>query len=111
MNEATRAAREYLLGIADLGTAAKWGGRVPNEVNDRLNEAANPEHPEAMMVPTQLVARALIARGILNVAADWWASLPGQPPREVCLATLQSILDELPPGIEGGSYLPQEIVH
>lgn len=109
MDAGTRAVREWLLdrlSEEDRTTICKWGERVPNEVNQRLNEAAVPDHPDAMMVPAQLVARALIARGILNVAADWWASIPGQPCRAMCLSVLTSLVEELPPWVEGGSYIP-----
>jgi hypothetical protein len=103
--------REHLLAATNMGSARVWGERMPNEVNDRLNQAIIPgaEHP--LNFASSLVARALIARGILHVAADWWASLPGSPCRAMCLAVLQNLVDELPEELVGSSYIPLEKVN
>lgn len=98
--------RDGLLEAADLSLAADVASHLINTVNDELNGRADPSHRGRLTVAESLVARALIARGILIVAGDWWAELAqdggrGAPAPEYHKA-LRTILDDLPAELGDG---------
>lgn len=101
--------RQELLAAADVGHAAEWAEDLVNLVNERLNEAGTPEHPRAVNSATSLLARALVANGLLVVARCWWADI-GKGPQLAYDEALKSFLDELPPGLAGESIDTRETV-
>lgn len=79
--------RKQLLEAADVEVA----GGIAETIINATNEAIN-----AMDVPiaTSLLARALIAHGLIEVAAKWWSM--GSISEADALATLRSFVDKLP---------------
>lgn len=103
---AARVLREGLLEAAELGRASAHAAELTNRINDYLNERSDPAHPERLTVAESLVTRALVARGVLQVAGDWWAELGqahgGAAPTPEYHAALRSIVEDLPPELRDG---------
>lgn len=92
--------REGLLASSNLDRAADVASHLINTVNDELNGRADPTHKGRLTVGESLIARALVARGVLVVAGDWWAEIAqadgrGAPTPEYHKA-LRTLLDDLP---------------
>jgi hypothetical protein len=103
------AAREWLLGQANVGVACAVAGDEANALSERLNERAHPEHPEALTMPSSLVARALAVNAITRTAGDWLAMESGMP-AEVAHGVIRSIADDVPDGVAGTSFIKPELV-
>jgi len=96
-------ARARLLNGVDTSSASA----IANALGDVVNETLNSMGVDAGV---SLVARALTARALLRVASAWWTDLMPMLPRDITLATLRDIADNLPPEISDHVYLDPEIV-
>lgn len=88
--------REQLFDNCDLHAAVEFATRTANGVNDALNWLAD---DGTLNVASQCVCRALAAKAIIDVCAQWLSDV-GYPLPE-CFAALKSIMDNPPPEIDG----------
>lgn len=93
-----RVLRERLLEAADVGAAAERAADIVNRINDELNEASDRRE---ITVADSLVCRALLARGVLIMAADWWAELDPYP-APLYHKAIRSLVDDLPAELDDG---------
>lgn len=84
-------AREQLLECADQRAAADLVAGATDVINRYLNNAG-------INVATSLLARALIARGTMEVAATWWSDF-GRVTHEDAAAALNDIVANPPKGL------------
>lgn len=89
--------RSLLIEAANGDEAARLAGDVANLVNARLNDAG-------VSKATSLLSRALVARAIAVVLAEWWSDVSGQP-LPVTAAAIASIIEDLPPQFDGESFV------
>ena len=103
--------REHLIAQADMTAVAEVSSALIDEFLDRLNDYSN-----TLTVASSLVARALVARALWQVAGAWAADCARQP-QEIGVAALRSIMLDPPPSIrehhwnENGAPGPGEATH
>lgn len=100
--EAVAQAREILLANADRHAALQAANNLADAVNEALNEAG-------LSAATSLLARVLIARAVLDVAATWWTDLMPTLPLPVTSAALRGIIDNPPLWLESVNFVDPEI--
>lgn len=91
------ALRSLLLSAAGSNHAIALANEVTDSVNEQLNAAG-------VTAATSLLARALIARSVAAIAADWWTDLSSQP-KPITSEAIMSLVTDLPPEFDGDSYI------
>lgn len=106
MTGGERLVRDGLVEQADIDAAAMIAGEVSDMVNRAVNAAD-------IFLATSLVARALIARAIIEVSAEWLADLTlhsSKVSTADARGALLSFFDELPAGLRSHSYIDPDLV-
>lgn len=85
--------REKLMGGANIDAAVGIATVVTQAVNTMCNKANVPPM-------TSLLARALIAKGVEAVAAEWWAEMDEALPLPVSYKAVRSFIDDTPAEIQ-----------
>ena len=93
--------RANVLRQADVDEALQQANLLIGQVNDVLNASG-------VDAATSLTARALVARGVLIVAGDWYADLTGAP-KEATRGAIRSLADNPPVGVAGESFIDASI--
>ena len=94
--------RAHLIDRAELLISAMLAEEICNMVNDKLNDMG-------VTIATSLMARALIAHGIVETASHWWSqSTDPRATPPATTAVMRSFVTDIPPFIYGESYIPGE---
>jgi hypothetical protein len=88
--------RAYLLSVADIDVVIESANGAIEWVNAALNHRAD---RRKLSAASSLLARVLIAHGLLRVATAWWTDMGAD--RDAALAALRSFLDDMPPQLQG----------
>jgi hypothetical protein len=88
--------RAYLLSVADIDAVLEATNSAIERVNSHLNDRADRRQ---LTEASSLLARALIANGVLKVAAAWWSDQGAHP--DAAGEALRSFLDDMPPQLQG----------
>lgn len=104
--------RTDLSGIAQKLRAAVLEGdgalacRVAEQISNQALNAFNEANTD---VATSLLARSLLIKGMLDVAATWMQDQSDAPLPE-CFAAMRSLVDDPPPNLTGECYVDPSIL-
>lgn len=92
--------RKELNIAADVMVAGLHAEEIVNLIGYKLKELADPKQSRGANVATQLLTRALIARGMLAIGAEWWANIRKDENTAKYHEALRSFLDRMPDELE-----------